>query len=419
MFGLRLSTVCDVEVVRRWYSSAAVIPFGGARNGQMGGHVGAIATRIAHDFNNLLAPAFGNVILLEEDTPSGSQLHQRVTGIREATEAARNFAQRLMALDPKRKLVLEPADLGHIVRDCLPAVKAVMWAKIAVEDIHTADIDSVRVNRKQIEYVILELARNAQDAMPAGGNLSIALDTIESEGGTGQVPAGRWVRLCVRDNGRGMEPSFLEHAFEPFVTTKVPGCGTGLGLSAVYAIICQHGGLIDVESQPGKGSTFSIYLPSSGALAAESERAPAPHAAASRAAAPEAALLLVEDNAMVRRSVEHTLINMGYQVIAVECGERCVEIMRDLGVRVDLLITDVIMPEMSGKELVFRVRALRPGLPVLFMSGYDRSSLASRKQSLGVEHFLQKPFDSGELLQAVRGALAAEPVALDDLGKKG
>jgi two-component system, cell cycle sensor histidine kinase and response regulator CckA len=382
----------------------------------MGDHVGAIAARIAHDFNSLLAPVLGNVILLEEDTPP--QLRQRVTGIREATDAARGFAQRLMTIDPKRKFALEPADLGQVVRNFLPTVRAAMRAEIAIEDFHTTAVDSVSVNRKQIEHAILELALNAQDAMPSGGKLSIALDTIESEGGTGRVPAGRWVRLCVRDNGRGMEPSLIEHAFEPFVTTKVPSCGTGLGLSAVYAIICQHGGMIDVESQPGKGSTFSIYLPSNGVLAAKCTHVPATHAADSHAPAPETTLLLVEDNAMVRRSIEHTLRSMGYRVLAVESGERCVEMVLDLGVRVDLLITDVVMPEMSGKELVLRVHALRPGLPVLFMSGYDMSTLASRKQSMAVEHFLQKPFDSRDLLQAVRAAFGAGPPSLD-FGKKG
>ncbi|HEY5282034.1 MAG TPA: ATP-binding protein, partial [Polyangia bacterium] len=377
-------------------------------------HVGTLAARIAHDFNSLLAPVIGNVILLEEDIPGGPLVRQRVMGIREATEAARSFAQRLMALDPRRKLPLEAADLGRVVRDCLPAVRAAVRAEIVIDGLHEASADSVRVNPKQIEHAIVQLALNAQDAMPSGGKIALSLDAIESKGGADRVPAGRWVRLRVRDNGRGMEPSMLVHAFDPFVTTKVPGCAAGLGLPTVVAIVRQHGGMIDVESSPGKGATFSIYLPSYGVLAptpATPDRVPAPRAVDSRGPGfvPIASVLLVEDNGMVRRSVEVTLHGMGYRVTAVESGERCLEVVRDLALPLDLLITDVVMPEMSGKELILRVHAMRPGLPVLFMSGYDRSTLASRKQGVTAEHFLQKPFDSEDLSLAVRKAIGDGP----------
>ena len=367
----------------------------------------AIATRIAHDFNSLLAPVLGNVLLLEEEDASGDHLLQRLQGIREATEAARSFAQRLMTIDPRRKFALEPADVGQVVRSCLPAVRAAMREEIVIEDHLDTVVDSVRVNRKQIEQALLHLALNAQDAMPASGKLEISIDMIE--GADGGLPAGRWVRLRVRDSGRGMEPSLLEHAFEPFVSTKVPGCGVGLGLAAVSAIVRQHGGVIDAESRPGKGSTFSIYLPSVGLPGTESERSPATHVADPRRAPthPEATLLLVEDNAMVRRSIENTLRGMGYGVLAVESGQRCLEVVQDLSRPVDLLITDVVMPEMSGKELSERVHVIRQGLTVLYMSGYDRSTLASHKHPVVTEHFLQKPFDSEDLAQAVQKAIGA------------
>jgi len=375
----------------------------------------AIATRVAHDFNSLLAPVIGNVILLDEETPRGDHLVQRLNGIREATEAARSFAQRLMTIDPRRKFALEPANLGQVVRDCLPALRAALREEIAIEHHLDAAVDSVRVNRKQIEQALLQLALNAQDAMPAGGKLSLALDTVDRVDGAG-LPR-RWVRLRVGDNGRGMEPSLLEHAFELFVSTKVPGCGVGLGLAAVSAIVRNHGGMLDAESQPGKGSTFSIYFPSDGLSGAKREHAPAARAADATPAPAllEATLLLVEDNAMVRRSIENSLRGMGYRVLAVESGERCIEIVRNPAQRVDLLITDVVMPEMSGKELIERVHELRPGLAVLFMSGYDRSTLATRKQPVVVEHFLQKPFDSEDLFLAVHKAIES---GSSDPGKK-
>jgi two-component system cell cycle sensor histidine kinase/response regulator CckA len=367
----------------------------------------AIATRVAHDFNSLLAPVLGNVILLEEEAPGGEHMLQRLNGVREATEAARSFAQRLMTIDPRRRFTLESANLGQVVRDCLPALRTALRAEIVIEHHLDAPVDGVRLNRKQIEQALLQLALNAQDAMPAGGKLSLTLDMAARAGGTGA--AGRWVRLCVQDTGRGMEPSLLEHAFELFVSTKVPGCGVGLGLAAVSAIVRNHGGKIDAESQPGAGAAFTLYLPSDGLPGAEREPAKATRAAGATPAPAlaEAAVLLVEDNAMVRRSIENTLRSIGYTVLSVESGERCIEIVSDPSRRVDLLITDVVMPEMSGKELIERVHALRPGLAVLFMSGYDRSTLATRKQPVVAEHFLQKPFDSEDLFQAVRKAIGA------------
>jgi CheY-like chemotaxis protein len=372
-----------------------------------------LVTRVAHDFNSLLAPVLGNVILLQEEAARGEHLVQRLRGIREATEAARSFAQRLTTVDPRRKFALEPANLGQVVRDCLPVLRAALGGEIAIEDHLDAPVDSVRVNRKQLEQALLQLALNAQDAMPAGGKLSLTLDMVEKAVGGG--PARPWARLRVQDNGRGMEPSLLEHAFDLFVSTKVPGCGVGLGLASVSSIVRHHGGGIEAESQPGKGATFSIYLPSDGLPGSGRERAPDVRAADATPAptVPEATLLLVEDNAMVRRSVDNTLRGMGYRVLAVESGERCLEIVRDPAQRVDLLITDVVMPEMSGKELIERVHVMRPGLSVLFMSGYDRSTLASRKQPVVIEHFLQKPFDSEDLSQAVRKAIEAGVDPLD------
>jgi two-component system cell cycle sensor histidine kinase/response regulator CckA len=367
----------------------------------------AIATRVAHDFNSLLAPVLGNVMLLEEEAPRGDHLKQRLHAIREATEAARGFGQRLMTIDPRRKCTLEPADLGQVVRDCLLVLRAALRPEIVIEHRLDTTIDSVRLNRKQIEQALLQLALNAQDAMPSGGKLSLSLDMIERAGGTGS--ASRWVCLRVQDTGRGMERTLLEHALELFVSTKVPGCGVGLGLAAVSAIVRHHGGTIDAESGPGAGSAFSIYLPSDGQASPPRERPPARLASAALPAPvhPGASVLLVEDNTMVRRSIENTLRAMGYRVLAVESGERCIEIVQDSTRPVDLLITDVVMPEMSGKELIERVHALRPGLAVLFMSGYDRSTLATRRQPVVVEHFLQKPFDSEDLALAVRRAIEA------------
>jgi CheY-like chemotaxis protein len=359
----------------------------------------------------MLSPVLGNAILLEEESNS-DVLRSRLGSIREATEAARAFAQRLMALDPKRKPTLESCNLGRVVLDVLPAVRANVRSRIVLRE-SIADVDGVRANRKQIEQLLVQLVANAQDAMSGSGEIVIRVDAVESVGE--RLPLGSWARLQVRDSGPGMEPSLLAHAFEPFVSTKVPASGAGLGLPIVAATLRQHGGIFEVDSRPGEGTAVSLYFPRRA-----DEPAPAPRldlaAGPVSAAVPTASILLVEDNPMVRRSVESTLRGMGYAVTAVGNGELCLAALaKDPSLTLDLLITDVVMPEMSGKELIDRVHQLRPLLPVLFMSGYDLSTLASRRQSVAAEHFLQKPFDSQDLAQAVLAAIkVSNPVKSEE-----
>jgi len=369
----------------------------------------ALAAHIGQEFANLLVPVLGGATMIEEEIPDGHPLRRRAEGIRDATVAARGFAWRLALLDGKRKLLLRQVEIGALVRECVPAMREHLRAGIAIDVAPGAEFDLVRVDRKQMEHALVELARNVEDALPGPGSLRI--DFAAVEGGAGGLPAGRWVRLCARDSGRGMEPSLLEHAFEPFVTTKVPGGGAGLGLSVVASIVRQHGGLVGAESSPGAGTTVSIYLPRQVSGDHEREVTPPAFAAAAPAAVSGtgAAVLLVEDNSMVRRSIEVTLRAAGFQVTSVDSGQRCIQTVERLDVPLDLLISDVVMPEMSGEEMLGRVRKLRPELPVLFISGYDRSTLARRKHPAATEHFLQKPFDSEDLFEAVRKALQTRP----------
>jgi signal transduction histidine kinase/CheY-like chemotaxis protein len=373
-------------------------------------HVGAVAARVAHDFSSLLAPVIGNVALLEGEISSQVPLYRRVVAARQAAEDARGFAQRLAALDPKRKLPLHPGDLAPIVRALVPELRAALPPNIQLITSLEDRLDSVHVDRKQIGHALLQLAQNAKDAMPGGGSLSISLAVLDGKDGDPGVPPGRWVRLQVRDTGAGMDASLLAHAFEPFVTTKAPSCGIGLGLPTVAAIVRQHGGLLKAQSTPGQGTTLSIFLPSRGLLA-DNPMVESPTEAENAAVETSSAkpnILLVEDNAMVRRSIEATLRGLGYRVVAVASGDACIETVGHAAEPIDLLITDVVMPEMSGKELIDRVRAVLPELPVLFMSGYDRSTLASRSQSVAAEHFLQKPFDCEDLSAAVVSAMAGK-----------
>jgi len=365
--------------------------------------VAAIATRIGHDLWQMLSPVLGNAILLEEEH-NRDVLRSRLGSIRQAAEDARAFAQRLMALDPKRKPTLESCNLGCVVRDVLPSVRASLRSRIVLDE-SIVDVAGVRANRKQIEQLLVQLVTNAQDAMSGSGRITIRVDAVESAGE--RLPPGSWARLQVHDTGPGMEPSLLAHAFEPFVSTKVPASGAGLGLPIVAATIHQHGGVFEVESRPDAGTVVSLYFPRR-----TDEPAPLPRpsfaGAQESSVLPKGNILLVEDNPMVRRSVESSLRAMGYAVTAVGNGEQCLAALSENpSLTLDLMITDVVMPEMSGKELIDRVRQLRPLLPVLFMSGYDLSTLAGRRQSVAAEHFLQKPFDSQDLAQAVLAAISA------------
>lgn len=370
--------------------------------------VGTIASHIASAFGNIIAPVLGSITLLEEELVGGQHVQRRLASIRQAAETARAFGQRLVALDPKRRLNQQVVDPARLLREISPGLSAVLRPEVELRLSSPANLDSVRVDRRQVEHALLELVRNAQEAISGKGAISVELATIERED-PGSGSSSRWVALRVRDNGRGMEPAILEHAFQPFITTKMPGSGAGLGLAVVSAVAQQHGGLVEAESRLGAGAAFSMLFPSAGS--AETARAAAAVSSQTGTAAPSKAsgevILLVEDNAMVRRSIDATLRGLGYRVIAVEGGEQCIANLKAIRDRVDLLVTDVVMPEMSGKELIERVHQLRPTLPVLFMSGYDLSSLTTRKQSMVAEHFLQKPFDSEDLAAAVRKAMGA------------
>ncbi|MBN2574757.1 MAG: response regulator [Deltaproteobacteria bacterium] len=369
----------------------------------------ALAARIAADFASLLAPVLGGVTLLGEELPQGHVLRTRLESLQQAAAAARAFAQRLALLDPQRQLALHRAEIGELAREWLSALRARLRPDITVEMGPAGASETVRVDRRLLEQAMVELALNAQDAMPAGGVLHVDVARVESEGRAGELPAGRWVRVRLADGGCGMEPALLKHACMPFVTTKVPGGGLGLGLSVVHATVRQHGGRLDIESRPGVGTAVSVYLPCHITETHPRDFTPAMGTAIASPGTDAAGycVLVVEDNAMVRRSIEVTLRSAGYQVTSVESGERCLEALARLDEPFHLLISDVVMPEMSGEQLVARVRELRPALPVLFISGYDRATLARRRPPGGNEHFLQKPFDSEDLFVAVRKALAA------------
>ncbi|BDG09525.1 substrate-binding domain-containing protein [Anaeromyxobacter paludicola] len=369
--------------------------------------VGLLAGGVAHDFNNLLTPILGYAPLLLEAMPAEHPDREMVTAIQDAAGRAKDLTRRLLTFS--RKQVIEPRvlDLRELVRGAERMLRRTIRESVQIEVALPDQLGKVRADPGQLEQVLLNLAINAQDAMPEGGRLQIEARDVgpgDALAGADQPPGeGAWVLLRVSDTGAGMDPRTLEHVFEPFFTTKELGRGTGLGLSTVYGIVEQHGGSITVQSARGEGTVFRVHLP----RVAEEPVPAAPPACARAAGRGTEVVLVVEDDPIVRSLVSRLLRGFGYQVRTAEGGEECLARMGDGATPVDLLLTDVVMPRMNGRELYERLRERRPGLKVLFMSGYASDVIGRH----GVEDdgdavgFLQKPFTAADLAARVRQAI--------------
>jgi two-component system cell cycle sensor histidine kinase/response regulator CckA len=265
----------------------------------------------------------------------------------------------------------------------------------------TTDLWRVRADPGQLEQVILNLCVNARDAMPTGGTILIEAENQRFEGTTiapeSIMPAGEYVRLTVSDTGTGMDPETQRHLFEPFFTTKEPGKGTGLGLATVYGIVKQSGGFIYARSEPGRGSQFRIFLPRVSGVPDLLDT----HVPVTRPPTAEGTLLLVEDEESVRRLARRVLEGVGYRVLEAASGVEALRVIEGWDGPLDLVVTDVIMPGMSGQELSARLRERRPALRILYVSGYTDDAILQHGTLLPNTGFLQKPFTPGTLAQRV------------------
>lgn len=368
--------------------------------------IGQLAGGVAHDFNNLLTPIIGYAELIEESLDQPEVLAEGVQEIGQAAARARDLVGQLLAFGRKQILRTRVISLGEIVR-----ANENMLRRLIREDIHLGfDLagrgDFVRVDPSQIVQVLMNLIVNAIDAMPEGGRLDIAtLRRSLYQADLAAQPdarAGDYVVLSVCDTGLGMTEEVRQQVFEPFFTTKKENEGTGLGLSMVYGIIRQHGGWIQVHSKPGQGSRFEIFLP------AEDETAAQPDRPSRARTAGQEKLLLVEDDPAVLSFVESALSRLGYEVVSTSEPSQAVEIVRDQGQSIDLMITDVVMPGMTGAVLAERVSEIRPDLKVMFVSGYTHDVVAHHGVLTDGIGFLQKPFSPSELGQKIRQILDGE-----------
>jgi signal transduction histidine kinase len=368
--------------------------------------VGRLAGGVAHDFNNLLTIIRGNSDLLK-DREGADAFHQRcVEQIQKASGRAVSMTRQLLAFS--RMQVLQPRlmDLNDVVAEMGKMLPRLIGEHIDYSFSPDPNLASVKADPGQIEQVILNLAANARDAMPRGGKLSmrtagVSIEEAEAAKRPPMIP-GRYILLSVSDTGHGMNEATKAHIFEPFFTTKEIGKGTGLGLATVYGVVKQSGGFIWVDSSPGVGTTFEIYLPQAAGTAANSETEEKPSAIPGGSET----VLVVEDEAGVRELACQFLRVKGYNVLEAEGGLEALAVSRRHPGAIHLLLSDMVMPKMSGGELAAQLKATRPEIRIAFMSGYSEFSRGDLGKGFPEAPVLQKPFSPASLIEIVREALA-------------
>jgi PAS domain S-box-containing protein len=372
--------------------------------------IGQLAGGIAHDFNNLLTPIIVYADLVKRALPTGHDQIRRVEGVLAAAHKAKELTQKLLSFGRKQMLCMEVLDLNEVIDSFRDILLRTIRENIVIDVSPAAGGACLRCDRGQLEQVLLNLTVNARDAIEDSGTISITtghvlLDDEFARQHHGMVP-GPYILLAFDDTGCGMDDETLRHIYEPFFTTKAVGHGTGLGLATVYGIVKQHEGIIEVRSRVGAGTSFVIYLPEA------TGEPPAAAGAVSQVTRDHhvhngtVSILLAEDNQMVRDMILDLLGSHGFTMLAADSPMKALEIEREYAGTIDLVITDVVMPEMNGMELYERLQERRPGMPVLYMSGYTSDVVVHDGTLEEAVLFLKKPFSAEQLLERVRQALA-------------
>jgi PAS domain S-box-containing protein len=369
--------------------------------------IGQLAGGIAHDFNNVIGAMLGWAELGMDQAPAESPLRRNFQRIREQAERAAGLTRQLLAF--ARRHILEPRNinLNHTVADLLSMLERVIGSDVELKVVAAPDLGVVRADPGQLEQVLMNLCLNARDAMPGGGRLMIETQNVEMGEQYTQippyVPPGRYVRLSVSDTGVGMDAATRERIFEPFFTTKEPGKGTGLGLATVYGVVRQHGGFVHVDSEPGRGTTFHVFLPASeGPL---HEKAKKEIAQTEPVRGGTETLLVAEDHDGVREMARATLEGLGYRLLLARDGDEALQTFLAHRDKIALVLLDVVMPKLDGRGLYAQMRAVKPEISVLFTTGYTVEVAAlSALVEKGVP-VLQKPYTPAQLGRKVREAL--------------
>ncbi len=367
--------------------------------------VGTLAGGIAHDFNNALTGILGFAELLRRRLEGNEGALSDLDQIEHCTERASRLTRQLMTY--ARRQIIQPVtlDLNAVVADLMKLIRKGIGEHIEFGVRFKENLPAIFADCGQVEQVLMNLCLNSRDAMPSGGSLLIETRDVtfdaEDLDGNAYMRPGRYAVLIVSDTGVGMDPETRERVFDPFFTTKEPGKGTGLGLAMVYGIVKQHNGFINLYSEPGRGTTFKIYFPATDAVPA-----PAPEKKREPIRGGTETILVAEDEEPLRGLAERTLGDLGYEVLIARDGREAVERFRECG-RISLVLLDVVMPREGGKETYAELVRERPGLKVIFMSGYSADTIHDAYVLDGGIHFLQKPFSPGALARKVREVLDA------------
>ncbi len=368
--------------------------------------MGQLAGGIAHDLNNHLLVIQGYVELIESELPHSSSILPYIQEMKSANFKASTLVKQLLAFARKQLLKKEIFSLNDAILSALKLVRRIIKENIEIETFLMPDLPNIYADRSAIEVIIINLCSNANDAMPEGGKITIetnkAYISKEKIEGMPHLKEGEFVVLTITDTGTGMDKYTLEHCFEPFFTTKKFGKGTGLGLSTVYGLVQQHEGIIHVYSELGKGTTFKIYLPTSSQTPQKGEKTePLEYTDLSGSET----ILLAEDEPAVRAVSTRILQQAGYKVISAENGEEALKLFTENMDNIHLVILDIVMPIMGGKEVYEKIKDVKPDIPVLFTSGYSENSIHTNFVLHEGYHILQKPYGRSEILKEVRSIL--------------
>ena len=372
--------------------------------------VGRLAAGVAHDFNNMLTVILGYASMMQNSSPRlDEKLAAYLSQVEQAAERATALTRQLLAYSRKQIIQRRPLQLNDIVNQTVGMLRRVIGEHIALDMQLDPDLPLVYADTTSVDQVIMNLAINSRDAMVDGGKLTISSAAVEiTDAYCARIPdaqPGRFVCLTVKDSGHGMDSATLNRIFEPFFTTKEPGKGTGMGLATVYGVLKQHEGWIEVESVPRRGTTFRAYIPvAEGAVMESSAKASAPSTQA--APAGEVTILLVEDEDMLREFVSTALGSLGYRVLSACNGREALEVWAKSRAEIDLLLTDVVMPEsISGRDLAHKLIIDKPDLKVIFTSGYSAELIGPEFEQENEHGFLSKPYLTDRLAATVAAQL--------------